>query len=142
MRPSRLPTRLTGIAVLVSLCALAGCGGSSDPNLVHVSGTVTVDGKPLQLGMIVFEPDPAKGNRGQQGHADIKDGKFDTRQSGKGVAPGAQMVRITGGDGVNPEPFTPFGTLLFEEHTTRMDVTKDQPPLQLDVPGAKAKKKP
>ncbi|MBA4191634.1 MAG: hypothetical protein C0467_26950 [Planctomycetaceae bacterium] len=141
MRSSQHLTRLACTGVLVGLCVLAGCGGGSDPNLVHVSGTVTVDGKPLPLGMIVFEPDPAKGNRGQQGHADIKDGQFDTRQSGKGVALGAQVVRITGGDGVNPEPFTPFGKLLFEEHTTRTDVTKDQPPLRLDIPGQKAMKK-
>lgn len=143
MRPSRLITRLASVGVLAGLCALAGCGGGSDPNLVHVSGTVTVDGKPLPLGMIVFEPDPAKGGRGQQGHAQIKDGKFDTRGAdGKAVALGAQVVRITGGDGVNPEPFTPFGNMLFEEHTVRMDVSKDQPPLKLDVPGQKAKKKP
>lgn len=141
MRPSRLVTRLARVVGLAGLCALAGCGGGGDPNLVHVSGTVTVDGKPLPLGLIVFEPDPAKGNRGQQGHADIKDGKFDTRQAGKGVAVGAQIVRITGGDGVNPEPFTPFGNLLFEEHTTRADVAKDQPPLQFAVPGQKSKKK-
>jgi hypothetical protein len=90
--------------------------------------------------MIVFEPDPAKGNSGPQGRADIKDGKFDTRLSDKGVTPGAQVVRITGGDGANPEPFTPFGKLLFEEHVVRTDVSKDRPPLQFDVPTQKAKK--
>ncbi len=142
MRPSRYLTGLACVGALVSLCALTGCGHGGDPNLVHVNGTVTVDGKPIPLGLIVFEPDPARGNSGQQGHADIKDGKFDTRQSHKRVVLGAQVVRITGGDGVNPEPFTPFGNLLFEEHTTQMDVTKDQPPLQLDVPGQKTKKNP
>lgn len=61
-------------------------GGGSDPNLVRVSGTVMVDGKPHPLGMIVFEPDTAKGNRDPQARADIKDGRFDTRQSGEGGA--------------------------------------------------------
>lgn len=142
MRPSRLVSRLCCVGVLVSFCTLVGCSGGNDANLVHVSGTVTFNGKPLPLGMIVFEPDPVKGNRGQQGHADIKDGKFDTRQSGKGVAVGAQVVRITGGDGVNPEPFTPFGNMLFDEHTVQLDVTKDQTPLKLDIPSQKVKKKP
>jgi hypothetical protein len=48
-------------------------------------------------------------------------------------------VRITGGDGVNPEPFTPFGNLLFDEYTTRIEVSKDQTELKFDVPGRTAK---
>src|SRR4051812_23399877 len=113
-----LPTYL-----VVSVLLLSGCGDTAD-TVVHVSGTVTVDGKPLPAGLIVFEPDPAKGKRDPQGRADIKDGRFDTRSSGQGVAFGAQIVRLTGGDGVSPEPFTPFGKLLFEEHTVRLDVSK------------------
>lgn len=141
MRSSRWRSRVASGCLAVSVLLLGGCGGGTDENVVHVSGTVTCDGKPLPLGMIVFEPDPAKGNTGPQGHADIKDGRFDTRLSKKGAAIGPQIVRITGGDGVNPEAFTPFGNLLFEEHTIRIEVAKDQPPLQLDVPNPKAKKK-
>jgi hypothetical protein len=55
---------------------------------------------------------------------------------------GPQVVRITGGDGANPEPFTPFGRPLFEEHSVRVDVSGDRPVLQLDVPNPKEKKKP
>ncbi len=33
----------------VSLCLTVGCGGRSGPKVVKVSGTVLVDGKPLQL---------------------------------------------------------------------------------------------
>lgn len=65
------------MSLLVGALALAGCG-KEPANVVHVSGTVTFDGKPVPLGMIVFEPDPSKSNSGRQGHADIKDGKFDT----------------------------------------------------------------
>ena len=133
--------RLRVVFGCLPLCILlvSGCGGTTE-NVVQVSGTVTFDGKPLPIGMIVFEPDPAKGNRGPQGHADIKDGRFDTQLSGKGVVIGSQMVRITGGDGVNPEAFTPFGNLLFEEYTVRIEVAKEQPALKLDVPGPKSKK--
>lgn len=140
MRTSRSLSRLASCGVLISLCVLTGCG-QTDSKLVHVSGTVTVAGKPIPAGMVIFEPDPAKGNRGQQGHAEIKNGRFDTRSSGKGVVPGAQVVRITGGDGVNPEPFTPYGNLLFEEHSVRLGVAADQPDLQLTVPGPKARKR-
>ena len=135
-------TRFCHLTVfLASLGFITGCSGS-DPKLVYMSGTVTVDGKPLPHGMLVFEPDPAKGNRGQQGHANIKNGQFDTRLSGKGVALGAQVVRITGGDGVNPDPVSPFGALILADHESRIEVTQDQPPLRLDILGQLAKKKP
>jgi hypothetical protein len=121
--------------------ALAGCTGKETANVIHVRGTVTFDRRPLPLGLIVFEPDPSKGNRGPQGHADIKDGHFDTRLSQKGAVVGPQLVRITGGDGVNPEPFTPFGHLLFDEYTVRIDLSKDRTTLQLDIPGRGSKDK-
>ena len=87
-----------------------------------------------------FEPDPAAGNRGPQGHADVKDGRFDTRLSGKGAVVGPQIARVTGGDGVNPKPFAPFGRALFDEQTFRIEVSEG-PPLQFDVPGPRARKR-
>lgn len=132
---------LSMIGLFLLTLPLCGCGGKEPANVVHVSGTVNYRGKPIPVGMIVFEPDPAKGNSGPQGHADIKDGKFDTRLSKKGAAVGAQIVRITGGDGVNPEAFTPFGNLLFDEYVVRMELSKEQPPLQLDVSSRKMTKR-
>jgi hypothetical protein len=119
---------------LALAAAVAGCADGPSDRVVHVSGTVTHRGKPLPLGMIIFEPDPGKGNSGPQGHAGIKDGKFDTRLSGKGAVVGPLIVRITGGDGVNPEPFTPFGRMLFDEYVTRVDLSKDTATLTFDVP--------
>jgi hypothetical protein len=51
--------------VLKSLClcgllVLAGCSGSVKK--VPVAGTVTVNGRPLTFGKIVFNPDSTKGN--------------------------------------------------------------------------------
>lgn len=129
---------LGATSFLIVAFAMVGCDRAPD-NIVHVTGTVTFEGKPLPLGLIIFEPNPAKGGRGPQGHAEIKDGRFDTKVSKKGAAIGPQVVRITGGDGVNPEPFTPFGKSLFEEHTFHVDLVKDQTPLQLDIPSRKAK---
>lgn len=35
-----------------------GCGGSGRPNLVEATGTVTLDGKPVEEAMVSFMPDP------------------------------------------------------------------------------------
>lgn len=123
---------LCGWAALLAI-TLSGCGRSTE-NLVHVAGTVSFAGKPIPVGMIIFEPDSSKGNLGPQCHAEIKDGQFDTRLTGSGVAIGPQIVRITGGDGVNPEAFTPLGKLLFEEHTIKMEISAEQPAIKLEVP--------
>lgn len=134
MNAPRRSLPLVVIAILFLPLTLVGCGDQEPANVVHVRGTVTYQGKPIPLGLIVFEPDPAKGNRGPQGHAEIKDGKFDTRSSKKGAVVGPLIVRIAGGDGVNPEPFTPFGKLLFEEYTTKTDLPRESATLKLDVP--------
>src|SRR6516225_12505250 len=41
------------------LLALIGCGG---PKTVPVSGTATLHGKPLDRGIVFFNPDASKGN--------------------------------------------------------------------------------
>src|ERR1700761_6959661 len=41
------------------IVALAGCGGAERVSLAPLTGSVTLDGKPLEAGMIVFTP--AKG---------------------------------------------------------------------------------
>lgn len=64
-----------GIAIL-SVASLAGCGGSEEGEKVHpVSGSVTLDGKPVAKGELVFE-DPEGKSAG--GSAAIKDGKYST----------------------------------------------------------------
>lgn len=127
------PCRFPGIGLLLTLL-LPGCGSKEAADIVHIRGTVTYGGKPIPLGMIVFEPDPAKGNRGLQGHADITDGTFDTRLSQKGAKVGPLIVRIVGGNGIAPEPFTPFGKLLFDEYTTKANLSPDATTLSFDVP--------
>lgn len=132
----RLSRLLLTIGVFVFALSLAGCGKTESENVVQVSGTAAYQGQPIPMGMIIFEPDSAKGNRGPQGYADIKDGKFDTRSSGKGVAAGPLIVRITGGDGVAPEAFSPLGKPLFAEQTTKVNVSRDAAVLTLDIPSA------
>jgi hypothetical protein len=88
---------------------LAGCSESGPPRF-EVSGTVTYEGKPVPVGSILFQPDPAVGNEGPYGSATIKDGKFDTRLEGEPTIGGEQIVLIEAFDGKveNPE-YAPYG---------------------------------
>ncbi|WP_437185233.1 hypothetical protein SH668x_002331 [Planctomicrobium sp. SH668] len=70
-------------ALLVSLCvamtgALGCTGGDQGPKLHEVVGKVTVDGKPLELGVITF--DPLDGVSGSYGET-IKNGEFQLKSS-------------------------------------------------------------
>lgn len=106
------------------VCAVLqiGCGSEKGSALIELTGRVEYDGRPLPLGMIIFEPDPAAGNKGPQGYAQIKNGIYDTRNNGKGTVSGDIIIKITGGDGVNPEPFTPFGKNLFQEQISKAKI--------------------
>jgi hypothetical protein len=87
-----------GLAILGSfgLTALVGCGAKR----LAVSGTVTLDDKPLNGGYLEFSPDPAKGNKAQiVCMSPIKEGRYTletngvTRgDSGAGVPPGWYKV--------------------------------------------------
>ena len=83
---------LTGVMVW-----LAGCGGGpAGPKVDRadaVSGKVTLDGKPVQNGTVMFTPDKAAGNKGPRAAAKITDGKYST-PSGKGPVVGKNIVAI------------------------------------------------
>jgi hypothetical protein len=76
-------------AILLSLIlgAAIGCGGRGG-----VEGTVTINGKPVDGGMILFVP--MEGNLKQAPtHADIKDGKYELPE-GEGPEPGLYRVQV------------------------------------------------
>jgi len=81
----------------VGLASLVGCGGI---RRVPVSGTVTLDGKPLDGGILSFAPDTAKGNTSQiTGNSPVKDGHYELQttavtrgDTGPGVPPGWYKV--------------------------------------------------
>ena len=121
--------------LLISCCALIpltgfGCGGSEDgPKRYEVTGSLTVAGKPVPAGMIIFEPDSEKGNSGPGGIADILEGKYKTKPD-KGIVGGPHTVRIIG----YTEPHLrgqPEPDLLFPEYRvtvdfpTENDITRD-----------------
>jgi hypothetical protein len=95
-------TMLRALAVLCACGMTAGCGG---PKHVPVSGTATVNGKPLAGLVVSFNPDPAKGNVarvmcvGRVG----SDGKFslmtdDGFKVNKGARPGWYKITLTAPD--------------------------------------------
>ncbi len=53
---SALPRISRSALFLIVLCPLAGCGGDGRPDLVEVTGTVTLNGEPLEGALVSFEP--------------------------------------------------------------------------------------
>jgi len=49
---NRSPRSVVGTLIILLLCSCAGCNGSP----ASVSGTVSLDGKPLDRGMVSFQP--------------------------------------------------------------------------------------
>lgn len=98
------------LAVAALAVALGGCG-KKDPNLpdlVPVSGTVTVDGQPLAEGVVYFSPVgetrgvPAFGRTDAQGRYTLGSDKL-----GKGTPVGE--YRVTIGKAVSADGSTPGG---------------------------------
>ncbi|MGY8770517.1 MAG: hypothetical protein ACKVH8_19045 [Pirellulales bacterium] len=85
------------LAILLFMVTVVGCGeGSSGPSLVPVSGTLSLDGKPLANADLQFsttnegEAAASFGTTDQEGHFDLKS------QDGKeGATPGGHRVNIT-----------------------------------------------
>ena len=86
------------MAFAMLLLALVGC--SSDGRMA-ANGTVTLDGKPLESGMISFQPAP--GSVGHSAGGQIKDGEF-RLPADHGLKPGKYLVTI--------QAFKPTGRMV------------------------------
>jgi len=107
---------LTAVALLIT----TGCGPSG-PRRFQLEGSVTFDGKPVPSGVIRFEPDASRGNRGPVGYAAIEDGRYTTATHGhKGALQGPLVVYMTGGPA--PEPNVEFPVLWFVDHRTTIEL--------------------
>ncbi len=125
--------------LLLAACLISAAGcGSDGPPRYDLSGTVTFDGKPIPAGTIVFQPDTSAGNSGPQGTAEIRDGKFDTANAGKGTVGGAQVVRIRGLDHLAESENDPVKE-LFPEYELKADVPKENGTMNFEVPADAAK---
>jgi hypothetical protein len=94
-RPRLAPVVAAGLV----LAAVTGCGkspGGSD-KLIPVQGKVMFGEKPLTTGVVIFRPDPSKGNTSQhepRGQIDAE-GNYQLRTNQKeGVAPGWYKVGV------------------------------------------------
>lgn len=117
------------------LLSVVGCGATSDgPRRYAVSGTVTHKGMPVPKGFITFEP--AAGNNGPGGGAEIVNGKYDT-QVAAGVVGGAYKVRIVGTDGVKTTVSgeeLADGSPLFPPYETTLEFAKENAVKDFAVP--------
>jgi hypothetical protein len=78
--------------VLLPLLGFAGCGEEAvGPPREAVSGTVSLDGRPLPDGVIQLIPTSAR--EGTMGGASVKDGRFSIKRH-EGLAPGGYRVVI------------------------------------------------
>ncbi len=76
------------LVALTALTFLTGCGGDGR---LGAWGTVTVDEKPLENGVISFQP--VAGNQGHSAGTSIQAGRYEI-EAGKGLLPGEYQVRI------------------------------------------------
>lgn len=94
MRKSGIGWLLVGLLV----GATVGCGGrkSNHPPLVPVSGTVTMDDKPLSGAIVTFVPSGSTRGDGANGFTDAS-GKYELvyRGNDKGVPTGEYRVVVT-----------------------------------------------
>lgn len=118
------------LLVLLGIFA-CGCyeGPTEGPARFEVSGEVLLNGQPVPMGTIHFEPDASQGNKGPMSIAEIVDGHYVT-DAGKGIVGGPQKILVEAYDGKvepgtsvtqgRPLPGSPFRTKadLPKEDTT------------------------
>jgi hypothetical protein len=119
---------------LAALLALAGCSTGGGDRLIPVEGSVTVDGKPLTGGAVIFYPDPAKGNTsGHEPRGDIgPDGRYKITTGGTqqpGAAAGWYKVSVY--SGVRTDPNNAYSPEQFL--TSKKYLDKDKSGLEVEV---------
>ncbi len=80
---------MAGIVLICAIVVLAGCSGND--GRVAVSGTVTLDGRPLEIAAINFRPAP--GNEANSAGGGVKDGTF-SLPAESGLKPGDYLVNV------------------------------------------------
>ncbi|MEW4564543.1 hypothetical protein AB1K70_18525 [Bremerella sp. JC770] len=131
------PGSLTLATCLLALGCLSsiGCQTKTSDHFV-LSGEATYDGKPIPSGELIFTPDTGQGNKGPQGKARIRDGKFSTENNGRGVVGGPHRVELRAFDGVpyeGREMTVEEGKPLFRSLTANIDLPAESATLDAVV---------
>tara|TARA_R110002111_G_scaffold185031_3_gene250941 strand:- start:69005 stop:69427 length:423 start_codon:yes stop_codon:yes gene_type:complete len=123
--------------------ALTGCQQSQDgPGRFELTGEITIDGKPVPAGEIMFEPDSSKGNSGPAGVAEIKDGRYTTTPTfGTVGGPHIAVISANSGGGMRENGETPAGWLLLDSYRMPIDLPKKNHTENIEISSAEAKKK-
>ncbi len=80
---------------LIALMAIAGCSGGDKYDRLPFSGTVTLDGQPLESGYIIFVP---KSGQPTQSTGMINGGKFEVPKQAGTVAGKYSVAIFSGAD--------------------------------------------
>lgn len=121
------------LAIVVTALVVASAAGCARPGVerYRVAGAVTCAGKPVVGGEVLFTPDGRGGNRGPQGVATIRKGRFDTIGSrAPGVGGGATIVRVVGA-------IDPDGRRLVR-HEFTVDLPRCDHEFAIEIPAAAA----
>ena len=70
--------------------------------------------------------------------AAIRDGRYDTSESGNGFVGGPHIVRISGFDGVAPNDDAPYGRPVFLGYEETADLPEGTANKDFDVPASAA----
>jgi hypothetical protein len=126
-------------------CALAvvffisgGCGGDG-LDRQRIQGTVTFEGKPVEVGAVLFEPTQSVGTLAPTAYLRVQDGKFDTGD--EGPIPGKYKV-IVGGYDLAQKQVDSDGVThtaqLFNDYTFEVEVPPPGNTLHIEVPASQA----
>ncbi len=109
--------------LMCGLLLFVGCA-EKDDGRYDLSGNVTIDGKPVPVGEISFEPDGKSGNKGPASFVPIKDGKYSV-PGDSGVIGGKYNVTIIGFDGVAAGEASDGKELLRKPYSEKIDLPKE-----------------
>ncbi|WP_437201938.1 hypothetical protein [Planctomicrobium sp. SH664] len=127
------PTSLGMFLLILGLAA--GCQQGETIERVPISGTVTYDGQPVQLGTIIFEPTADAGMTARASYMAVNNGVFVSGPNGP--TSGEFLVRVSGFDKSkmkNPNDEEEDVPPLFPEYTMTVQVPVTGNKLDIVVP--------
>ena len=80
------------VSTALAICLIAGCSQSTAPQLIAVSGVVSLDGKPLPNATVMFQPESGRPSLATTDHS----GRYQLlyTRSVPGAIPGKHIVNI------------------------------------------------